>query len=82
MNAMTIWTVLVPLSNDITTEEDYRPGWMLFALIAFLVLAVVVLAFSFRKQIRKTDRHFTETDGSGRGGVIGDSDSAEDDRRD
>ncbi|HEU4514765.1 MAG TPA: hypothetical protein VFR87_16775 [Nocardioidaceae bacterium] len=83
MNATTLWAVLVPLSNDITTEEDYRPGWLLFALIMFLVLAVVVLGLSFRKQLRKADKHFLPPDGSGKGGMIGDSDSAGgEDRRD
>ena len=82
MNATTLWAVLVPLSNDITTEEDYRPGWLLFAIIAFLVLAVVVLALSFRKQLRRADKHFLPQNGSGDGGTVGDSDSAGgDDRR-
>jgi hypothetical protein len=81
MNATTLWAVLVPLSNDITTEEDYRPGWLLFALIMFLVLAVVVLGLSFRKQLRKADKHFLPPDGSGEGGTIGDSDSAGGDGR-
>ncbi len=82
MNLTTLGAALIPLSNDITTEEDYRPGWLLFAIIAFLVIAVVVLARSFRKQLRKADRHFLPPDGSGKGGMIGDSDSADgDDRR-
>ncbi len=78
-------TAAVTVAEDLPTEEDYRPGWPLFLVLAGLALAVVVLAFSFRKQLRRTDRNFgaTETgtgetgDGSGRGGVIGDSDSSD-----
>ncbi len=72
MNTVSLWALLVPLSEeDITQPEDYDPGIGLFLLIAFLVVAVVVLWLSFRKQLRKTDRNFLG-DGSGRG----DSDSA------
>jgi hypothetical protein len=80
MNTVSLWALLVPLSEeDITQPEDYDPGIGLFLLIAFLVVAVVVLWLSFRKQLRKTDRNFLG-DGSGRGGTIGDSDSAAEDR--
>ena len=82
-------TTAVIVADDLPTDEDYRPGWPLFLVLAGLALAVVVLAFSFRKQLRRTDRNFggsgSETgtgttgggDGSGRGGVIGDSDSSD-----
>ena len=64
MSPVSLTAVVVPLSEDITQAEDYNPGWGLFALIAFLVVAVVLLARSFRKQLRRADRHFTggETD--------------------
>jgi hypothetical protein len=82
MNAMTLWTVLVPLSEELPGENDYKPGWVLFAIIMFLAVAVVVLAFSFRKQLRKADRHFGASEGgAGNGGTIGDSDSAAGDDR-
>jgi membrane protein implicated in regulation of membrane protease activity len=58
MNPVSLAAVVVSLSEDITQAEDYNPGWGLFALIAFLVVAVVLLARSFRKQLRKADRHF------------------------
>jgi hypothetical protein len=74
MNPVSLAVVVVPLSEDITQAEDYNPGWGLFALVAFLVVAVVLLARSFRKQLRNADRHFTgreahrdtgEADGAG-----------------
>jgi len=52
------WTVLVPLSNDIPDPEDVRPGWVSAVLFVLLALAVVLLAFSLRKQLRKADKHF------------------------
>lgn len=74
----TLLTTAVIVAEDLPTEEDYRPGWPLFLVLAGLAIAGVVLALSFRKQLRKTDRNFGETgDGSGDGGVIGDSDSGD-----
>ena len=76
-------TAAVTVAEDLPTEEDYRPGWPLFLVLAGLAIAGVLLALSFRKQLRKTDRNFGDTptgetgDGSGRGGVIGDSDSSD-----
>jgi hypothetical protein len=54
--------LLLPLSGNITQAEDYNPGWGLFALVAFLVVAVVVLARSFHKHLRKADNHFAGRD--------------------
>lgn len=65
MNPVSLAALIVPVSEDLPGPSDYDPGWGLFALVVFLLVAVVVLALSFRKQLRKTDAHFT-----------GDSDSA------
>lgn len=62
MNPMSLAALLAPLSEDITQAEDYNPGWGLFALVAFLVVAVVVLGRSFHKQLRKADDHFAGRD--------------------
>lgn len=82
MNPVSLAALIVPVSEEIPDPSDYDPGWGLFLLVVFLVVAVVVLALSFRKQLRRTDAHFAG-DGSGRDGVTGDSDSAsgEDDRK-
>jgi hypothetical protein len=79
MNPMSLAALLAPLSEDITQAEDYNPGWGLFALVAFLAVAVVVLARSFRKQLRKADDHFAGRDPGGNNGDSGTG--AEDDRR-
>lgn len=63
------WTVLVPLSNDIPDPNDVKPGWVGATVIVLLGVAVVVLAFSFRKQVRKADRHFLEPEDDGSGGT-------------
>lgn len=74
MNPVDLAAALAPLSEDITQAEDYNPGWGLFALIAFLVVAVVLLARSFRKQLRKADRHFADREADRETGRNGDGD--------
>lgn len=83
MNPVSLAATTVPVSEELPGPEDYDPGIGLFLLIVFLLVAVAVLALSFRKQLRRTDRNFSG-DGSGKGGVIGNSDSAarDDDRGD
>jgi hypothetical protein len=69
MNPFILATDLLRLSEDITQAEDYNPGWGLFALVAFLIVAGVVLARSFRKQLRKADRHFAGPEADDPGGT-------------
>lgn len=80
------WAVLVPSSTDIPDPDDVKPGWIGATVIVLLGIAVVLLFLSLRRQIRKADRHFAESDrgeggggeggGGEGGGTIGDSDSA------
>jgi hypothetical protein len=54
VNAMTaFWAVLLPLADEVPDPEDVKPGWLGFAVFLLLAAALVVLAFSFRKQLRK-----------------------------
>ena len=75
MNPVSLAAPTVPVSEELPGPEDYDPGIGLFLLVVFLLVAVAVLALSFRKQLRRTDRNFGG-DGSGRGGVVGDPDRA------
>jgi hypothetical protein len=47
------WAALVPLAQDIPDPDDVKPGWLGFVVVAGLAAAVVLLLFSFRKQLRK-----------------------------
>jgi hypothetical protein len=56
VNAITaLWSALAPLANEIPDPNDVKPGWIGFTVFLFLAAAVVVLSFSFRKQLRKVD---------------------------
>jgi hypothetical protein len=56
LNAVTnLWTVLVPLVDEVPDPEDVKPGWLGFGVFLLLAAAVVFLVFSFRKQLRKVD---------------------------
>jgi hypothetical protein len=56
LNAMTaLWAVLLPLVDEVPRPEDVKPGWLGFGVFLLLAAAVVVLAFSFRKQLKKVD---------------------------
>lgn len=49
------WTVLIPLVDEVPDPEDVKPGWLGFGVFLLLAAALVVLFFSFRKQLRKVD---------------------------
>jgi hypothetical protein len=67
LNAMTaLWAVLLPLVDEVPRPEDVKPGWLGFGVFLLLAAAVVVLAFSFRKQLKKVD--FEEKPASGESG--------------
>jgi hypothetical protein len=56
LNVMTVlWTVLVPLVDEVPDPEDVKPGWLGFGVFLLLAAAVVLLVFSFRKQLKKVD---------------------------
>jgi hypothetical protein len=57
-----LWLALVPLAQQAPDPEDVKPGWLGFGVFLLLAAAVVLLAFSFRKQIKKVN--FPEGDGS------------------
>ena len=64
LNVMTVlWTVLVPLVDEVPDPEDVKPGWLGFGVFLLLAAAVVFLVFSFRKQLRKVN--FEEKPGNG-----------------
>ena len=55
-----LWTVVVPLVDQAPDPEDVKPGWLGLSVFLLLALAVVFLAFSFLKQLRKVN--FEEKD--------------------
>ena len=50
-----LWTVLLPLVEESPDPDDVKPGWLGFSVFLLLAAAVVFLAFSFRKQLKKVD---------------------------
>jgi flagellar biosynthesis/type III secretory pathway M-ring protein FliF/YscJ len=44
---------LVSAADKTPKDEDVKAGWTAFAIFLLLIAAVVVLAFSFVKQLRK-----------------------------
>ena len=73
-------TVVVPLVDKAPDPEDVKPGWLGFGVFLLLAAAVVFLAFSFRKQLRKVDFEEREEpragDGEDRPGEDGTGDGA------
>jgi hypothetical protein len=56
---ITLWTVLLPLAQEGPDPADVKPGWLGFVVVLLLIVAVVLLWLSLRKQLRKVD--FEET---------------------
>lgn len=59
LNAMTapvtaVWATIT-LSEKAPDPADVKQGWLGFAVFILLAAAVVLLWFSFRKQLRKVD---------------------------
>lgn len=81
LNAVTtVWTVLVPLVDEVPDPEDVKPGWLGFGVFLLLAAAVVLLVFSFRKQLRKVNFEEPKGDGpdaSGESAGAGDGTRAE-----
>ena len=57
-----LWNVLPPLAEQVPASEDVKAGWVAFAIFLALAAAVVFLAFSLRKHLKKVN--FEEVDGS------------------
>ena len=77
LNATTVlWTVLVPLADEVPDPEDVKPGWLGFGVFLLLAAAVVLLVFSFRKQLKKVDFEEQPDDG----GPASDADAGQADR--
>jgi hypothetical protein len=53
--ALAILPLLDGASDPVPADDDVKAGWIALLLFAGLVLAVVVLARSFLKQMRKTE---------------------------
>lgn len=64
----TFWTVLLPLAQQIPEPEDVKAGWVAFALFLLLGLAIVVLAVSMGRHLRKTRANFDARDADERQG--------------
>jgi hypothetical protein len=41
--------------DETPVDKDVKAGWTAFVIFLLLIAAVVVLAFSFNKQLRKTE---------------------------
>lgn len=51
--SVTLGAALVPLNQDIPDPEDVTAGGVGAVVLVLLALAVVLLIFSFRKQLKK-----------------------------
>jgi Na+/melibiose symporter-like transporter len=51
----TLVAVLVPLVDKVPDPADVKPGWLGFGVFLALAVAVALLWFSMRKQLRKVD---------------------------
>ncbi|CAN5437188.1 hypothetical protein BH10ACT10_BH10ACT10_03870 [soil metagenome] len=51
----TLLAVLVPLVDQAPDPADVKPGWLGFGVVMALAVAVALLWFSMRKQLRKVD---------------------------
>jgi hypothetical protein len=53
---MTLVPLVVWVADKAPEDEDVVAGWTAFAIFALLIVAVVFLAFSLVKQLRKVDQ--------------------------
>ncbi|NUR08110.1 MAG: hypothetical protein HOQ22_05380 [Nocardioidaceae bacterium] len=52
---MTLLAAVVLAEQKGPNPEDVKPGWLGFAVVLALAVAVLLLWLSFRKQLRKID---------------------------
>ncbi len=55
LSTMTALWATIALAEQAPDPADVKPGWLGFGVFLLLAAAVVVLWFSFRKQLRKVD---------------------------
>ena len=48
-----VWTVVVPLLDEVPEADEVRPGWVSTVLMVSLIVVTVLLWFSMRKQLGK-----------------------------
>ena len=53
--AVQVVQVLTERLDEVPVDKDVKAGWTAFVVFLLLIAAVVVLAFSFVKQLRKTE---------------------------
>ncbi|MGH3364553.1 MAG: hypothetical protein ACRDOW_07465 [Nocardioidaceae bacterium] len=71
LNSMVaLWTAMVPLAEEIPDPNDVKPGWVGFTVVVVLMVAVVLLWLSFRKQLKKVN--FQEPSENGEAGTAAD----------
>lgn len=57
-----LWTVLLLLAQNTPDPADVKPGWLAFGIFLLMGLAVVLLAFSLVKHLRRTRANFDDRD--------------------
>ncbi|HZJ05426.1 MAG TPA: hypothetical protein VFD59_08150 [Nocardioidaceae bacterium] len=57
-----LWTVILSLAQNTPDPEDVKPGWLALGIFLLMGLAVVGLAFSLVKHLRRTRANFEERD--------------------
>lgn len=50
-------TVVLPLAQEVPEPEDVKAGWLGFAVFILLIVAVVLLARSMVRHLRKADKN-------------------------
>ena len=50
---VSVWVALAPGADDAPAPEDYKAGWVGFAVIMALVVAVALLGVSLTRHLRK-----------------------------
>jgi len=64
LNSMVaLWAAMAPLAEEVPDPNDVKPGWIGFTVVVVLMVAVVLLWLSFRKQLRKVNFEEPSEDG-------------------
>ena len=61
---MNIASIALALADRAPDPADVKPGWLAFGVFLLLAAAVVLLAFSLTKHLRRTKTNFEQMDGS------------------
>jgi hypothetical protein len=65
MSPLALQLQLVRLVDPAPDPSDVKPGWLAFGVFLLLAAAVVLLAFSLIKHLRRANRHFEVDAGTG-----------------